>query len=205
MQTDNQPILITGETGSGKEVLMRQIVDYIPFANPLLVIIGRTASGKDTLTKQLLTNERTMAITHTTRPRRPGEGDVHHFINNPDDYYNKVLETEVNGHHYFALDIDLYKHDIVIVDANGLRDLQRHVVLNRPYRVIYLDIDESTRRSRYMARANASEDDFIKRSRSEDEQFNRLEHLIKSDDYRDKYNITVIRSDDELTKLIETL
>lgn len=179
--------------------------NQIPFADPLFVIIGRTASGKDTLAKQLLINRRTMVITYTTRPRRPGEGDAHHFIDNPDDYHNRVLETKVNGYHYFALDEDLYKHDILIVDANGLRDLQNLSEFNRPYRVIYLDIDEVTRKLRYIARANTSEDDFIQRNNSEIDQFNDLERQIKSEDYRNKHNVSVIRNNDEYRDLIESL
>lgn len=201
-------MIISGKTSSGKEVMVNSIVDHLPLEdNSLLVITGRAASGKDTLARRLLNHGRTMVITHTTRPRRPGEGHAHHFIDvgDMDNYLNKILGTKVNGNYYFALEEDLYKHDILIVDANGVFDILNLPTINRKYRIIYLDVDEEIRKSRYIKRANTNEADFISRNRSENQQFDTFEAHLQSKDYRDKHHISVIRNDDELEALIEEL
>lgn len=171
----------------------------------LIIIVGRTASGKDTLAHRLTNHGRTILITYTTRARRPGEGETHHFIDNADDYPNKWVDTVVNGNTYFFLEEDVYEHDILIVDAIGLYKLFDQPTFNRDYRVIYLDIDEETRKARYIARANTTEEDFIRRNNDEKEQFNEFERRITSEAYRKKHNITIVRNDDELSDLIEDL
>lgn len=173
--------------------------------NELIIIVGRTASGKDTLARHLENNGRTTLITYTTRPRRPGEGHTHHFIDDADSYPNKWVDTEINGYVYFFLEEDVYKHDILIVDAIGVYKLFAQPTFNRPYRVIYLDVDEETRKARYIARADTTEEDFIRRNNDEKEQFDEFEQRITSEVYRKKHNITIIRNREELDNLIEEL
>jgi len=173
--------------------------------NELIIIVGRTASGKDTLARHLANNGRTILITYTTRPRRPGEGDTHHFIDNADDYPNKWVDTCINGNTYFFLEEDIYKHDILIIDPIGIYKLLSYKSFTRNYRVVYLRIDDDTRKARYIARANASEADYTARNNAESEQFDEFERRIQDDDYRNKHNITVIHNNDELTDLLEEL
>lgn len=205
--TDNKKLIVSGEVVSGKDVIRNLTTNSIPLDDTLLVITGRAASGKDTLARRLLNHGRTMVITHTTRPRRPGEGQDYHFIDMSDvyNYPNRLLDTKVDGNYYFATEEDLYKHEVLVVDANGVLDILKLSSFHRKYRIIYLDVDEETRKSRYMKRTGTDEADFISRNNSERRQFKDFEILLQSKSYRDKHNIDVIRNEDELSQLIEEL
>lgn len=158
----------------------------------LTIIMGRAASGKDTLAQKLISEDRTMVLSHTTRPRRKGEGDTHIFIDSIEPYSNRWLETTINGYSYFVTEDDLYKHDILVIDTKGFFDLTAKDQLNRKYKVYYVDVPMALRRERYMLRENATEESFIERNSAEDLQFTNFEELLCSKNFRKKHNIKVI-------------
>lgn len=172
---------------------------------PLTIITGRTASGKDTIADKLKSDKRTMVISHTTRPKRKGERDTHIFVDSIEPYKDRWLETTIQGHSYFILEEDLEKHDILVIDAIGFKELVEIESFKRPYRLFYLDIPLPVRRERYLKRDKISVEDFIKRNSSEDLQFTDLEELLKDKEYRHKHNVKIIRDDKDIQQAVNTV
>lgn len=169
---------------------------------PLIIIIGRTASGKDTLADQLKKHGLIMAISHTTRPRRDGEGETHIFIDSIEPYPHRWVETEINGHHYFILEEDVHNNDVLVIDPIGLDSLLEQPEFNRPYKILYIDIPYEIRKHRYMKRGNATEAQFIQRDASEDGQFSEYEHRLQDPIYRKTHDVSVLTNDDEIQAII---
>lgn len=164
----------------------------------LIIIIGRTSSGKDTLAAQIISDKRTQILSHTTRPRRENEGETHTFIDSIDDFPHRWVETEINGNHYFILEEDVTNHDILVIDPIGLYSLLAQPRFTRPYRIYYIDVDESIRCQRYMKRDNTTKEAFIARNASEDEQFTEFEDLIADPRYRKMNHLTVLQTQDDI-------
>lgn len=172
----------------------------------LFIIVGRTASGKDTLAENItrLTGK-TMAISHTTRKRRKGEGDTHIFIDDIEDYPHRWVDTYINGNYYFILEDDVKNNDIIIIDPIGLASLLKQASFKRPYQVLYIDIDRETRCHRYTSRGNVPLDVFIQRDDAEHEQFAAYEKLISNPQYRQDNNVTILSNDDDIQHFLQSL
>lgn len=173
--------------------------------NPLIVIVGRTASGKDTLANRIKSSERTLAISHTTRPRRFEGEDTHIFIDNIDGYEDRVLETIINDNHYFLTREDLETHGILVVDPQGVKDLVALKDINRPFSIYYMNVDKRTRRERYIIRANASAEDFEKRDSSEDLQFSEFENSLSDLKDNKRYDVNMLSTDEDIDNVVNKL
>lgn len=160
--------------------------------------MGRAASGKDTLAGKVITGNRTMVLSHTTRPKRENEGETHRFIDSIEPYPNRWLETTIRGHSYFILEEDLYEHDILLIDTKGFLSLIQEEEFKRPYRVFYIDVPMPIRRERYLKRDNVTEQDFIQRNSDEDLQFTNFEELLSDPEYLNNHNIHILRTEEDL-------
>lgn len=172
---------------------------------PLTIIMGRAASGKDTLADRIKDKDRTMVLSHTTRQKRAGEEDTHIFIDTIEPFNDRWLETEINGHHYFIQEEDLYNHDILLVDPKGFLELIKKEQFTRPYQMFYIDTPLPTRRERYLQRDHISEKDFIKRNSDEDLQFSNFEELLCEPEYRAEHNIQILKDDDDLYQAVQSI
>lgn len=184
--------------GQGELVDESQISDVI-HRPPLMIIIGRTASGKDTLAERHIGPHRRMVKSYTTRPRREGEGDTHQFIDSIEGYNDRWVETKIGEHHYFMTGQDILNKDLILVDPNGFYSLMErleHEGIERELIVYYLMVGEDVRRERYRRRDGSSAEDFYKRDDAENNQFSVFEKKLRDKDYREKYNIQVLTSEE---------
>lgn len=171
----------------------------------LIIIIGRTSSGKDTLAARLITDTRNQILSHTTRPRRKGEGETHTFIDSIDDFPHRWVETYINGNYYFILEEDVTNDDILVIDPIGLYSLLNQPKFTRPYRVYYIDVDEEIRCQRYMKRDNTTKEAFIQRNASENDQFTEFEAKIKDPAYRKRINLQILRTQQQIDDVVKEL
>jgi guanylate kinase len=137
------------------------------------IIIGKAASGKDFMQKQLVYKGWVPLMQYTTRPKRPNEvGDEYHFISNEEfESISCKLRSVQNfvGWKY-GYDIDeALASDVIIFSPANLLDLmmssdKKSINLLGSSTIIYLDIDEETRRERLSVRYNGgNEDDPLER------------------------------------------
>lgn len=169
----------------------------------MIVITGRTASGKSTLAERLEQHGYSLLKTYTTRPRRADETNEYHFIDNPEAYDGRMLETTINGHRYFTRKTDIHYYDMMVVDANGVIDMALSGIT--PQHIIFIDIDTPTRQKRYMKRNNDDAETFQKRNHAEADAFEDLMHLLRMPGYRRKYQVDIARNEIELDHVVKGL
>lgn len=146
-----------------------------------IILIGKTATGKDTIANELCKRYGyKLAKSHTTRPKRDGEGETHHFISkeeyakyNPEE---RLAETEVNDYHYFLHPSEVEESDIIIVDPEGLNALIDCFVYEA-FLIYYIDADEKKRKKAYEKRK--SHISFEKRTDAENERFQNFNHTLQ--------------------------
>ena len=155
-----------------------------------IIIIGKAASGKDYLQKQLVANGWIPLRQYTTRPKRPTEvGDEYHFVSEEefDSISHKLCSVQnFNGWKY-GYDIEeALNSDVMIFSPANFFDLimdmptdERCRELSLSSMVVYLDIDEDTRRERLSVRYNGGkEDDSLERRlRADAEDFRTLDRI----------------------------
>lgn len=121
--------------------------------NFFVLVMGESGSGKDTLSSLAcsvpLYKHRTdeipyylkPLISYTTRPRRKGEHDTHHFTT-PDkkpDPNTMLAYTKYHNYEYWATYDQLKDSDIYIIDPQGVENLRQHPsLLSKTPVVIYL-------------------------------------------------------------------
>ena len=153
----------------------------------VIILMGKSASGKDTLQKQIAEDyDIERVVTATTRAMREGEqdGKDYHFMT--DQQFNDLkaaggfVETaEFNGVQYgcpkFSIDFD--KEQCIILEPEGVQNFIKELGQENVF-VVYLDLDDATRKFRAEGRGSFSEDKWNKRLQSDNERFN--ENVIES-------------------------
>lgn len=127
-----------------------------------IILIGKGGSGKDHLRKILEDNGLNYCISHTTRPIREDEKDGKDYffvdesifllmIENGDFYENVVFNTW----YYGTSKEEFKKKDLLIMTPKGISALSKED--RESSIVIYIDIDEETRRKRISTRKDADQ------------------------------------------------
>ena len=157
------------------------------FLQQKMLIVGRTGSGKDTYAKYLEKLYLKGVCSYTTRPRRPGEGDTHIFIEKEEveNFPNKVAYTEINGYEYFSTKEQLDKSDFYIIDPEGINYLNQNFP-DVNYKIIYIYASYDIRKERAISRVPIEDrfkEEYIfnQRNSSENAQFDLFEKLILSE------------------------
>ena len=179
-----------------------------------IIIIGKAASGKDYLQKQLVANGWIPLRQYTTRPKRPNEtGDEYHFVSEEefDSIRHKLMSVQSFAGWYYGYDIDeALASDVMIFSPANYFEMQlssrfKSRNLSLCSTIVYLDIDEETRRERLSVRyKGGNEDDPLERRLKADtndfEYFDSYDWTANPDGYvRLRDNVEV---DDFLKKLL---
>ena len=149
---------------------------YVLVMKTKIIIIGKAASGKDFFQKQLVSNGWIPLRQYTTRPKRPTEiGDEYHFVTEEefDSIRHKLMSVQnFNGWKY-GFDMDgVLESDVMIFSPANFFDIiylscignYRCIKLLDSSNIVYLDIDEDTRRERLSVRyVGGNEDDSLER------------------------------------------
>lgn len=149
------------------------------------IICGPGSSGKDYLKKRYTEKGFKSSISYTTRPPRDGEidGVEYHFVSDSEfmDMVKNDLfiewqkfPTKINGRDIVAMygtSVDAFEScDIFIMTPSGINDLNEEH--RKTSMIIYLDIDESVRRSRLSERRGAEDvETRLKNDRADFESF----------------------------------
>ena len=152
----------------------------------MLLIAGRSASGKDRLQQEL----RDMfglspVMSSTTRPRRPGEGDTHVFLELDEEQLAKARETavawtDIGNYSYFATREDVESADMYIIDPPGIREICQ-TMPDEVFIIVNVRADEQARLAHAMSRAQGDEDEvdvFRRRSEDESQRFDEFEDMV---------------------------
>ena len=150
-----------------------------------VILVGKGGSGKDHARKLLEDRGFRYCVSHTTRPPREGEiqGKDYHFINRDaaaHDFEVKGLFYEYvifNGWVYGTTKEEFLKSNLFIMTPSGIAKLLPED--RKESLIVYLDIDEETRRSRLLGRRDA--DSVERRLKADDEDFenfNDFDHRI---------------------------
>jgi len=105
----------------------------------MIVLIGKSGTGKTTIESLMVAMGYEKIISHTTRPKRPGEvdGKDYHFVSSfiLDDM---IEHTNYNGYDY-GIHKDSFKKDgVVVVEINGLLQL-----LNKGLDIFIIEVKTS--------------------------------------------------------------
>lgn len=134
------------------------------------ILVGKGGSGKDTLRKRFEARGYKSAVFHTTRPPRDGEenGVDYHFVN-PEEFEHVACWYRVKyGPWWYGLSATEWSRcHVAIFTPVYLQMLDP--MLRASCFVMYLDIDEATRRERLKSRFDA--DNVERRIQSDEEQF----------------------------------
>lgn len=151
-----------------------------------VIIIGKGGSGKDHLRKEMVSSGYRYCVSHTSRPIRPGEieGEDYYFVDeeyfNPDYFYEMVT---FNGWFYGTSIQEFQSSNLFIMTPSGLSKMLPQD-REQSY-VIYIDIDEDTRRERLSLRRDA--DDVDRRLRADESDFQNFcdfDHRITDPNFR---------------------
>ena len=108
----------------------------------IVCLCGKSASGKNKISELVQNNFNIKeAISHTTRPRRTGEGDIYKFISIKEFKQmkkdNEFIETRIYntkegqwcyGLSKEAIDLNSDNNYLVILDMNGLLSLKDYLI-----------------------------------------------------------------------------
>lgn len=155
----------------------------------LYCICGQSASGKDTLVNDLVNrypDKLKTVCSYTNRPKRDNEteGKEHYFVSkvdfdilmktNPENIlaYTKICSDECpNGYEYMALDSELDKANVYIIDPRGIKYLKEKYSDKYNIVVIYIHANYEQRKARAKASRSDFEAEFEKRAKAENERF----------------------------------
>lgn len=124
-------VLITGETGSGKEVVARALHDHSPRARGPFVAINTAAIPGELLESELFGHERgAFTGAHATRPGRFEEASggtlfLDEIGDMPLPLQTRLLRVLAEGDYYRVGGRDLLKSDVRVIAATH-QDLERH-------------------------------------------------------------------------------
>jgi len=132
-----------------------------------IILMGKGGSGKDFLRKSMVKSGFRYCASHTTRPMRAGEinGEDYYFVDGKEIFIDDFKEhVYFNGWFYGTSKNEFNKSNLFIMTPSGVKKLDASD--KSESFVVYLDIDEQTRRSRLSERRDA---DDVERRLSADE------------------------------------
>ena len=140
-----------------------------------IILIGKAASGKDFLQMQLVSNGLRPLRQYTTRPKRPTEvGDEYHFV--LEEEFDSIVDNLTSVHTFngwrYGIDInEVFLSDVMIFSPANFFDMKELLDKNKIlYTIVYLDVDEDTRRDRLSVRyVGGNSDDSLERRLIADE------------------------------------
>ena len=163
----------------------------------LICIVGETGSGKDTLVNKAIEYgnfDFRKVCSYTDRPMRDNEtnGVEHYFITTEE--FNKLKEernddilaythiknesqSNYEGYQYMALNDELEKSHIYIIDYKGLQFLKDKYSDTVHIVTVYIHASYLTRRKRAKTTRSDFKKEFNKRVRAEREQFKEFKKL----------------------------
>ena len=136
-----------------------------------IIICGKAASGKDYLREGFILERIPYNVSLTTRSKRNGEiaGRDYHFVTS--DYFGDIIKRDgfyehdtFSGWQYGTLKCSWESSTVFIMTPRGVKSILPEDK-KRSF-IVYLDIDEKTRRERLMSRGGA---DTIERRMEADE------------------------------------
>jgi guanylate kinase len=167
-------------------------------ASPVLVVTGQSGAGKGTLIKRLLDAfpQLRLAVSATTRARRPGETDgVHYYFISDDEFERRLAAGEFLEHHDFPWGqrSGTLLSEIERIRAAGrvcVLELETEGALNVADRVsgavtvfITAPLPELERRLRERATESAGEiDERLRVAREQLQVADRFDHVVENDD-----------------------
>jgi guanylate kinase len=165
---------------------------------PVFVITGQSGAGKGTLIERLLRDfpQLQLAVSATTRPRRPGEVDgVHYYFISDEEFDRRFEADEFLEHHVFPWGQrsgTLVSEIQRIVDAGNacVLELETDGALNVAERVgnavtifVTAPIEELERRLRERATESAGEiGERLRVAREQREVADRFDYRVENDD-----------------------
>ena len=151
-----------------------------------VIIVGKGGSGKDHLRKEMVSHGFKYCVSHTSRPIRQEEEDgVDYYFVDKEYFDSGVFYEKVvfNGWFYGTSMYEFNSANLFIMTPSGLAKMSEFD--RKQSYVIYIDIDEETRRKRLLARRDA---DDVERRLKADEldfgNFSNFDHRITDPDFR---------------------
>lgn len=179
----------------------------------LLILCGKSGSGKDTVLKKFVKHGFIPLVSHTTRPKRENEvdGKDYHFVSYYDfmkSFDNFIEVRKYNrpqGESWFyglkKQELNKYANYITISDIWGAKQLTKYFGKDNCF-VVYLDVDDETRKKRVEKRDSFDENEWDTRLRCDSDDFTeeKMKDIIN---YSVKNNSTI--SDCVLMIILEIL
>jgi len=151
-----------------------------------VIIVGKGGSGKDHLRKEMVSHGFKYCVSHTSRPIRQEEEDGVDYYFVDKEYFDSGVfyEKVVFNEWFYGTSMDEFNSaNLFIMTPSGLAKMSE--VDRKQSYVIYIDIDEETRRKRLLARRDA---DDVRRRLKADEldfgNFSNFDHRITDPDFR---------------------
>lgn len=124
----------------------------------LILLVGKSGSGKTTVANYLEDNYKMNAVqSYTTRKPRY-EGETGHTFITYDEYMklpNKVATTYFDEHYYCATQEQCETSYVYVIDPHGVQSFKNNYDGNKPYKIVYLDVDWFTRLKRMIKRGDS--------------------------------------------------
>lgn len=151
-----------------------------------VIIVGKGGSGKDHLRKEMVSHGFKYCVSHTSRPIRQEEEDGVDYYFVDKEYFDSGVfyEKVVFNEWFYGTSMDEFNSaNLFIMTPSGLAKMSE--ADRKQSYVIYIDIDEETRRKRLLARRDA---DDVRRRLKADEldfgNFSNFDHRITDPDFR---------------------
>ena len=151
-----------------------------------VIIVGKGGSGKDHLRKEMVSRGFKYCVSHTSRPIRQEEEDGIDYYFVDKEYFDSgsFYEKVVFNKWFYGTSMDEFNSaNLFIMTPSGLAKMSE--ADRKQSYVIYIDIDEETRRKRLLARRDA---DDVERRLKADEldfgNFSNFDHRIIDPDFR---------------------
>lgn len=160
----------------------------------MIVLIGKSCSGKSTIAKELIKLGMEPVVTHTTRPKRPGEldGVAYHFIDKSQFRRLKVQNFFAETAHYDVAFGERWYYGssyrnlqgnglnkVVILNPNGIESIYEKISKEafRDWFIVYLYCDEDIIRKRLKDRGD-NEAEADRRIQEDKKDFKNIDRFV---------------------------
>jgi guanylate kinase len=174
------------------------------FDSHLFIVSAPSGAGKTSLSRRLISShdDIRVAVSHTTRPPRPGEHDGEHYHFVDAGHFEKLIRengfleyAEVFDHYYGTSTaavsqlLDQGKHVLLEIDWQGAQKIRQ--LMPDSISIFILPPSKETLYSRLKARGQDSEEIINKRMRDALNQishYREYDHVIVNDDFEQAYH-----------------